>query len=107
MLTHKPIKIVRRPAVLERFGYGNSCLHSRIKSGLVPPPFQLGGRAVGWLDHELDAVIAALTAGETDTEIKELVQQLISRRTQTARDMRSLYAPRSNSNPSTWGLNST
>jgi len=92
MLTHTPIKIVRRPEVLQRFGYGNTCLHSRIKSGLIPPPCQLGGRAVGWLDHELDAVISALAAGETDTEIRELVQQLVDRRMQVAKEMRSLYA---------------
>jgi prophage regulatory protein len=92
MLTHTPIKIVRRPEVLQRFGYGNTCLHSRIKSGLIPPPCQLGGRAVGWLDHELDAVISALAAGETDTEIRELVQQLVDRRMQVAKEMRNLYA---------------
>ena len=92
MRTHTPIKIVRRPAVLERFGYGNTCLHSRIKSGLVPPPCQLGGRAVGWVSHELDVVISALAAGETETEIRELVLQLVNRRTEIAKDMRSLYA---------------
>ncbi|HIG41219.1 MAG TPA: AlpA family phage regulatory protein [Gammaproteobacteria bacterium] len=92
MITHTPIKIVRRPEVLKRFGFGNTCLHSRIKAGLFPPPCQLGGRAVGWLDHELDAVISALAAGESDNEKRELVLQLVNRRMEVAKDMRSLYA---------------
>jgi prophage regulatory protein len=91
MLTHTPIKIIRRPEVLVRFGIGNTCLHSRINSGLIPPPVSLGGRSVGWVDHELDAVISSLAAGETDNEIKELIQQLLIRRKEIAKDMRALY----------------
>jgi prophage regulatory protein len=92
MLTHTPIKIVRRPEVLQRFGFGNTCLHSRINSGLVPPPCQLGGRAVGWLDHELDVVISALAAGDTDAELRKLVKQLLNRRREIAKDIKSFYA---------------
>ena len=57
-----PSKSLERPEVLERFGYGKTCLHSRVKSGLVPAPCQLGGRSVGWIDHEIDVVISALAA---------------------------------------------
>ena len=87
-----PIKIVRRPEVLERFGYGKTCLHSRVKSGLVPAPCQLGGRSVGWIDHEIDVVISALAAGQTDEEIKALVKLLVARRAERAELLRGLFA---------------
>ena len=91
-MTYTPIKIVRRTELLQRFGLGKSCLHNRITSGLIPPPCNLGGRSVGWLDHEIDVVISSLAAGATETEIKMLVQQLVARRSQLAEDLRARFA---------------
>lgn len=78
-----PLKISRKPEVLEATGFKKSTLYTRIKAGLMPPPISLGGlRAVGWIEHEIQAVIAAMCSGASQDEIKELVQELISRRQQ-------------------------
>lgn len=73
-------RIQRRPEVLDRFGIGNTCLHSRIKQCLMPPPIPLGGRAVGWLQHELDQVLAAMVAGKSEEHIKALIGHLVDQR---------------------------
>ena len=56
------LKIERRPAVLERIGLSRSTLHSRIQKGLWCPPISLGARAVGFLEHETDELIASRAA---------------------------------------------
>lgn len=78
------IKIKRRPEVLSRLGIKNTCLHDRIKAGLLPPPIALGGRAVGWLEHELDQVLAFMAAGKADADIRLLIEHLIAQRIQFA-----------------------
>lgn len=78
------IKINRRPEVLKRLGIGNTLLHTKIKSGLFPPPISLGGRAVGWLEHELDAVLAAMAADRSQEHLRTLVSHLIAQRKATA-----------------------
>jgi len=77
----KHIQILRKPSVLEQLGWGRSTLHSRINQGLFVPPISLGPRAVGWLQHEVDAVVQAMVAGESEASIKATVQSLLNRRT--------------------------
>ena len=72
--------IDRRPEVLGRFGIRNTCLHNRIKSGLMPPPIPLGPRSVGWLRHELDAVLSAMVAGKSEDHIRALIGHLVDQR---------------------------
>ena len=73
--------INRRPDVLSRFGISNTHLHNQIKAGLMPPPIPLGGqRAVGWLQHELDAVLAAMAAGKSQDHIRALICHLVDQR---------------------------
>lgn len=77
------LKISRKPEVLEATGFKKSTLYTRIKDGLMPPPISLGGlRAVGWIDHEVQAVIAAMCSGASQEEIKIIVQELIIKRQQ-------------------------
>jgi prophage regulatory protein len=78
------INIVRRPEVLKRLGISNTCLHSRINKGLLPPSIPLGVRSVGWLEHELDQVLAAMVAGKSEEHIKALVGHLIDQRKNAA-----------------------
>lgn len=70
--------------VLNRFGRSKTWLADQVTSGLVPPPISLGGRAVGWLDHEINAVIAARSVNKPDEEVKDLVLALIEQRSFTA-----------------------
>ncbi len=74
------IKILRRPEVLARLGIGNTLLHNKIHDGLMPPPLPLGGRAVGWLEHELDQVLAFMVAGKGKEELRALVAHLVAQR---------------------------
>lgn len=74
------IIITRRAEVKQRLGIKNTCLYMRVKAGLIPPPISLGGRAVGWLQHELDIVLAAMAAGKSELVIIKLVKSLVEQR---------------------------
>ncbi len=76
--------INRRREVLARFGISNTFFHNLIKQGLMPPPIPLGARSVGWLQHELDAVLAAKVAGKDDKNIRALVGHLVDQRKKAA-----------------------
>lgn len=54
-----PNKILRKPSVLNRTGWSAPTLWRRVKDGSFPPPRQIGPRAVGWLESEVEAAIAA------------------------------------------------
>ena len=75
------LKIERRPAVLERIGLSRSTLHNRIQKGLWCPPISLGERAVGFLEHETDELIAAHINGYSSDQLRELVINLLAERT--------------------------
>ena len=49
-----PIRIVRLPAVQARTGLGRSTIYVRLAEGSFPKPVQLGARAVGWIEEEVD-----------------------------------------------------
>lgn len=54
------LSILRRRQVEQRVGLTRSPLYARIKAGTFPKPIQLGSsRAVGWLEHEIDAWLVA------------------------------------------------
>lgn len=50
--------ILRLPAVCARIGLARSTVYLFIKEGGFPRPVQLGERAVGWLESEIDAWLA-------------------------------------------------
>ncbi len=80
MAIQKQIRIERKPEVLNRTGFSRSTLHTRINEGLFTPAINLGGRAVGWLEHEVTVILTAMVAGKTKDEIKELVNSLVEDR---------------------------
>jgi prophage regulatory protein len=84
MAAHIHLRINRRPEILGRFGISNTCLHRRIKAGLMPPSIPLSERSVGWLEHEADAVLAAMVAGKRDDFIRALVGRLVDQRKNAA-----------------------
>ncbi len=73
-------KILRLPEVKQTTGHSRSTLYLRISQGLWTKPVSLGARSVGWPLSEVNTLIAARIAGQSDTEIRELVCSL-----QTAR----------------------
>lgn len=45
--------ILRLPAVKTRTGLSRSTLYLRVSQGAFPKPVSLGGRAVGWVESEI------------------------------------------------------
>jgi prophage regulatory protein len=58
-MTQQPSKILRFKQVSDRTGYRSSAIYEKIKRGEFPKPISLGARAVGWLESEIEAWIAA------------------------------------------------
>jgi prophage regulatory protein len=50
----EPTLILRRKQVEVRTGLSRSTIYSRIQQKQFPAPINLGGRAVGWLQAEVD-----------------------------------------------------
>ena len=46
--------ILRLPAVKTRTGLSRSTIYLRIAEGSFPKPVSLGGRAVGWIEAEVN-----------------------------------------------------
>lgn len=51
-------KILRLPTVKEKTGLSRSTLYLRISKNEFPAPISLGGRAVGWLEHDVNTWLA-------------------------------------------------
>lgn len=54
-----PYVILRLRQVSAKTGLARSTVYERIKAGSFPAPIGLGARAVGWLEADVDAWIAA------------------------------------------------
>ena len=46
--------ILRLPLVMARTGLSRSTIYLRISEGRFPKPVSLGGRAVGWIEAEVN-----------------------------------------------------
>lgn len=54
------LKILRRKQLESRLGLSRSTIYSMVAANELPPPIRLGsGRAVGWIEAEIDAWLAA------------------------------------------------
>ncbi|QYK02411.1 helix-turn-helix transcriptional regulator [Shewanella psychrotolerans] len=73
-------RIVRKNEAKLMLGISKSTLHERINAGLIPPPFRLSGRAVGWFEDEIQHILLALAAGQTDSELTLIVKKLTLQR---------------------------
>ncbi len=79
------IRIIRIKEVKARIGdIANSTLYARVADGTQVPPIKIGPRASGWIESEVDAVNAARVVEKSEDEIRELVKQLIAKRTEMA-----------------------
>ena len=52
--TRGQIRFLRLPEVMARTGLSRSTIYVRLDQGRFPRPVSLGGRAVGWIEAELD-----------------------------------------------------
>ena len=77
-------KIMRKPEVIQATGLSNTSLFERTKDGLFPTSISLGGRAVGFLESEVTAVVIARAAGHDDEQVRSLVKLLLAKRKESA-----------------------
>lgn len=52
--TRAPGRFLRLPEVIARTGLSRSTIYVRLDEGRFPRPVSLGGRAVGWIESEVD-----------------------------------------------------
>ncbi len=52
--TNPPTRFLRLPEVLKRTGLSRSTIYVRLAERSFPRPVPLGGRAVGWIEAEVD-----------------------------------------------------
>ena len=50
-----PIRFLRLPEVMARTGLSRSTIYVRLEEGRFPRPVSVGGRAVGWIEAEIEA----------------------------------------------------
>ena len=50
--------VLRLPTVKARTGLSRSTIYLRISEGNFPKPVSLGGRAVGWIEAEINSWLA-------------------------------------------------
>ena len=68
------------PAVVKRTGRSRSSTYVDIGDGTCVPQVRIGPRAIGFPEHEIDAINAARVAGQTNDEIRVLVTRLVADR---------------------------
>ncbi len=60
-------KILRLPEVKDRIGLSRSTVYLRISENRFPTPISLGGRAVGWLESEIENWLEQQIQNSLDT----------------------------------------
>ena len=73
-------KLHRRPWDTGLTPFRRATTYQKIKNGTYPPAVKIG-RMSAWLDREMAAVTESLIQGQSDDEIRQLVKDLVSRRT--------------------------
>jgi prophage regulatory protein len=81
-------RICRKPEVLSMLAISKSTLHERINDGLLPPPIKLGGRAVGWLENEIQQTLKAMAAGIQDDLLADYIETLVNARKEAWDELR-------------------
>src|SRR5262245_38964775 len=58
------LRVLRRPAMRTKLGLGDTQIDEAVRRGELPPPIALteSGRAIGWIEAEIDAHLAARMA---------------------------------------------
>ncbi|WP_220720645.1 AlpA family phage regulatory protein [Agarivorans litoreus] len=73
-------RVVRLPEIIEVTGLSRSAIYSRINNKTFPPPFSLGGKAVGWFAYEIESVTFAWSNGMPPKKVRKLIEELLSKR---------------------------
>lgn len=54
----KPDCFLRLPEVMRRVGFARSSIYAKVSRDEFPAPVSIGGRAIAWLESDVDAWIA-------------------------------------------------
>jgi prophage regulatory protein len=81
------VKIIKLSEVITLTKLSKTSVYERVKSGLISPPFSLGGRSAGYFEHEIQGVLAAMSAGYSNEQIKKIVKAMIQKRQDSANDL--------------------
>ena len=66
----RQVRFLRLPEVLARTGLSRSTIYVRLDQGRFPRPVSLGGRAVGWIESEVDEWIRErIAASRSDASV--------------------------------------
>jgi prophage regulatory protein len=60
------LRILRRPDVEERTGLRRSAIYEAIAEGRFPAPINIGPKAVGWVESEIDSWVAERIAARDE-----------------------------------------
>ncbi len=73
--------ILRMPAVKAETGHrSHASIYNAIRAGLFTKPVPIGQRSVGWPEQEVLAINAARIAGQSEDQIRKLVDSLHAKR---------------------------
>ncbi len=70
------IRLYRLPQVLDITGFTYSALYSRVAAGLFPRAIKIGPKRSAWPSNEIQSIVQAHVAGQSEKEIAALVQAL-------------------------------
>jgi len=69
--------MLRMPAVLVKTGHrSHASIYNAIRAGLFTKPVRIGQRAVAWPSEEVRSINSARIAGMSESEIRDVVNQL-------------------------------
>lgn len=95
--------ILRSQGVLAQTGdLSVTSIYNRIKAGLFTKPVPTGPRNVGWPDYEVEIINAARIAGQSDNQIRELVNMLHAQRTERFKQLLNPPVPANSGNVMQW-----
>ena len=89
--------ILRMQSVKTEIGHSShASIYNAIHAGLFTEPVRIGERSVGWPSQEVAAINAARIAGQTDEQIRDLVNRLHTARcAATGEPFKSTWGERS------------
>lgn len=59
MTASAPTRILRKPEVIARTGLSKSTIYALVRDKKLKAPIQLGARAVGWLESDIEEFLAS------------------------------------------------
>jgi prophage regulatory protein len=77
--TNSSLRFLDVPEILTRRRGGRTKLYGDILRDVWPPLIKFGRKSVQ-PEHEVNLMLAAITAGKTDDELRELVRQIHAKR---------------------------